>query len=164
MCTLLFVLLSLVTGLFNLTTFIWGHTMVGALDVLSGHMVTSILVTLMSLNASRHNYMLMTNLGCEFLSFFHGTLKPVVSPAATWGCAIWSSLAVVVLLGISGELHRTTLCQLHLLTAWPEYQIVMFSLGFNSALSSSWQAAPAHKDVASLYQVVLVVTLNMFAC
>jgi hypothetical protein len=60
-----------VTALFNLTTFIWCRAQLGVLDVmLSGLMVTCILMTLLSLSAAgRPNYVLKTNLSCGVLSF-----------------------------------------------------------------------------------------------
>ncbi|XP_015357551.1 uncharacterized protein LOC107156016 [Marmota marmota marmota] len=206
----LLVPLSLVTGLFNLITFIRNHGKLVALDMLlSGLTVTSILVTLLSLNAaSRPDYILTTNLLCGVLSFFsnmcyfnaqylqaamlvlfllpgfssylltgaQGTWRPLAGLAAIWGCAVCSSLVVVSLLGTSRELHQTTLCQADPLTAWPEYEIVKFSLGFGLALvlklvlllllsvKPAWRTALTRRDTASARWVVLAITLNMFAC
>ncbi|KAG3260140.1 hypothetical protein H1C71_029852, partial [Ictidomys tridecemlineatus] len=197
----LLVPLSLVTGLFNLITFIRNHGKLVALDMLlSGLTVTSILVTLLSLNAaSRPDYILTTNLHCGVLSFFSNmcyfnaqylqvamlvlfllpgssSYLPLAGLAAIWGCAVCSSLVVVSLLGTSRELHQTTLCQADPLTAWPEYEIVKFSLGFGLALvlklvlllllsaKPAWRTALTRRDTASARWVVLAITLNMFAC
>ncbi|XP_008562492.1 PREDICTED: uncharacterized protein LOC103582756 [Galeopterus variegatus] len=206
----LFVPMSLVTGLFNLTTFIRGRTRLGALDVLLSDLtVTNILVTLLSLSAiSRPNYILTTNLHCGVLSFLSnlcyfnaqylqlvmlvlvllpsflscllmrtkGAQKLAMGPVAILGCALCSSLVVVALLGISGELHKTTMCQVDPLIAWPEYEIVKFSLGFGVAVvfklvffillivRLARQASPPQRDTASAYLIVLAVTLTMFAC
>lgn len=197
--------LSLVTGLFCLSVFIRERTRLGVLDrLLAGLTVISILVTLLSLNAAgRPDYMVTTNLGCGTLSFFSNVcyftaqylqgamlvqsllpgfsgcqllVRPVASLAAIGGCAVCSSLIVVSLLGTSGELHATTVCQVDPLTAWPEYEIVKFSLGFAFALSfqmvllllhatqPAWRVAPAPRDTASGHWAVLAVALNMFAC
>ncbi|XP_021088585.1 uncharacterized protein LOC101829636 [Mesocricetus auratus] len=197
--------LSLVTGFFNLSVFIRDRTKLEVLDrLLAGLTVTSILVTLLSLNAAgRPDYMTTTNLGCGVLSFFSNVcyftaqylqgatlvpsllpgssgcqllVRPVASLAAIGGCAVCSSLIVVSLLGTSGELHATTMCQVDPLAAWPEYEIVKFSLGFALALSfqtvlfllhatqPAWRVAPAPRDTASGRWVVLAVALNMFAC
>ncbi|XP_075813039.1 uncharacterized protein LOC142840364 isoform X2 [Microtus pennsylvanicus] len=197
--------LSLVTGLFCLSVFIRERTRLGVLDrLLAGLTVTSILVTLLSLNAAgRPDYMATTNLGCGTLSFFSNVcyftaqylqgamlvqsllpgssgrqllVRPVASLVAIGGCAVCSSLIVVSLLGTSGELHATTVCQVDPLTAWPEYEIVKFSLGFALAMSfqmvllllhatyPAWRVAPAPRDPASGHWTVLAVTLNMFAC
>ncbi|MBZ3883500.1 G protein-coupled receptor 146 [Sciurus carolinensis] len=206
----LFVPLSLVTGLFNLITFIRGHRRLGALDMLlSGLTVTSVLATLLSLSvASRPDYIPTTNLQCGVLSFFSNmcyfnaqylqgamlvlsllpgssgylltgaqdTRKPLASLAAICGCAICSSLVVVALLGTSRELHKPTMCQADPLTAWPEYEIVKFSLGFGFGLilklvlllllttKLAWRTALTRRDTASALWVVLAITLNMFAC
>lgn len=198
--------LSLVMGLFSLSVFIQDRTRLGVLDrLLMGLTATSILVTLLSLNAAgRPDYMSTTNLGCGALSFFSNVCyftaqylqgamlllsflpgspccqlltRPVASLAAIGGCAVCSSLTVVSLLGTSGELHTTTMCQADPLTAWPEYEIVKFSLGFALALNfqmvlfllygtqPAWrEAPPAQNDRASGRWVVLAVTLNMLAC
>ncbi|XP_051018071.1 uncharacterized protein LOC127203336 [Acomys russatus] len=198
--------LSLVTGLFSLSVFIRGCTRLGVLDrFLAGLTVTSILATLLSLNAaSRPDYMYTTHLGCGALSFFSNVCyftaqhlqgamlklsllpgssgcrllaRPVVSLAAIGGCAVCSSLILVSLLGTFGELHTTTMCQADPLTAWPEYEIVKFSLGFALALSfqmvlfflratqPAWRVAPAQRDITDSGRwVVLAVALNMFAC
>ncbi|OBS69322.1 hypothetical protein A6R68_02150, partial [Neotoma lepida] len=197
--------LSLVTGLFSLSVFIQDRTRLGVLDrLLAGLTVTSIFVTLLSLNAAgRPDYMSTTNLGCGALSFLSNVcyftaqylqgamlvlsllpgssgyqllVRPVASLAAIGGCAVCSSLIVVSLLGTFGELHTTTVCQVDPLTAWPEYEIVKFSLGFALALSfqmvlfllyatkPAWRVAPAPRNTASGRWVVLVVALNMFAC
>ncbi|XP_021017505.1 uncharacterized protein LOC110293945 isoform X1 [Mus caroli] len=197
--------LSLVMGLFSLSVFILDRTRLGVLDrLLAGLTATSILVTLLSLNAAvRPDYMSTTNLGCGALSFFSNVCyfmaqylqgatlllaflpespccrllaRPVASLAAIGGCAVCSSLTVVSLLGTSGELHTTTMCQADPLTAWPEYEIVKFSLGFALALSFQmvllllyatqpvWRAAPSQRDTASGRWVALAVALNMLAC
>ncbi|XP_019493058.1 PREDICTED: G-protein coupled estrogen receptor 1 isoform X2 [Hipposideros armiger] len=67
----LLVPVSLVTGLFNLTTFIRGRARLGHLDAfLSDLTVTNVLVTLLSLTAaSRPDYLDTTHLGCAILSF-----------------------------------------------------------------------------------------------
>uniref|UniRef100_A0A8C6R9Z3 RIKEN cDNA C130050O18 gene n=2 Tax=Nannospalax galili TaxID=1026970 RepID=A0A8C6R9Z3_NANGA len=197
--------LSLATGLFNLSVFIRDHVRLGALDrFLLGLTVTSIVVTLLSLSAaSRPDYVLTTNLGCGALSFFSnvcyftsqylqgamlalsllpGSLgcrllaRPKAGLAAIGGCAICSSLIVVSLLGTSGELQRITMCQVDPLTAWPEYEIVKFSLGFAPALGlqlvllllyatwRAWRVAPAQRDAASGCWVVLAVAVITFAC
>ncbi|XP_028611947.1 uncharacterized protein LOC114611425 isoform X1 [Grammomys surdaster] len=197
--------LSLGIGLFSLSVFIRDRTRLGVLDrLLAGLTATSILVTLLSLNAAgRPDYLPTTNLGCGVLSFFSNACyfmaqylqgamlllsflpgspccrllaKPVASLAAIGGCAVCSSLIVVSLLGTFGELHTTTLCQADPLTAWPEYEIVKFSLGFALALSFQmvlfllyatqpvWRVAPAQRDTASGHWVVLAIALNMFAC
>ncbi|XP_052025049.1 uncharacterized protein LOC127673372 isoform X1 [Apodemus sylvaticus] len=197
--------LSLVTGLFSLGVFIRDRAKLGVLDrFLAGLTATGILVTLLSLNAAgRPDYMSTTNLGCGALSFFSnvcyflaqylqgGTLllsflpgspccqllaRPMASLAAIGGCAVCSSLIVVSLLGTSGELHTATMCQADPLTAWPEYEIVKFGLGFALALSlqmvlfllyatqPAWRVTPAQRDTASGRWVVLVVALNMLAC
>ncbi|XP_008532535.2 uncharacterized protein [Equus asinus] len=67
----LFVPVSLVTGLFNLTTFLRGRARLGGLDMfLSDLTVTNMLVTLLSLTAiSRPDYLATTNLSCAVLSF-----------------------------------------------------------------------------------------------
>lgn len=206
----LFVPLSLVTGLFNLITFIRSRGRLVALDVLlSGLTVTSVLATLLSLSAaSRPDYILTTNLHCGVLSFFsnmcyfnaqylqgallvlslspasssylltgdQGTRRPLAGLAAIWGCAVCSSLVVAALLGTSRELHETTMCQADPLTAWPEYEIVKFSLGFGLALllklvllllltaKPAWRTALTQRDTASARWVALAITLNMFAC
>lgn len=168
--------------------------------------VTSILVTLLSLSAAtRPDYMHTTNLGCGALSFFSNVCyftaqyvqgatlaltllpgssgcrllllaRPAASLAAIGGCAVCSSLVLVSLLGTSGELHTTTMCQADPMTAWPEYEIVKFSLGFALALTfqvgllllratkPAWRAAPAQGNTASGRWVVLAVALNMLAC
>lgn len=200
-----FVPLGLVSGLFSLIVFIQDRTRLGVLDrLLAGLTVTGIFATLLSLNAAgRPDYVSTTNLGCGALSFFSNVCyftaqylqgamlvlsllpgssgyqllaRPVASLAAIGACAVCSSLIVVSLLGTSGELHTTTLCQVDPLTAWPEYEIVKFSLGFVFASSfqmvlfllyatqPAWRVAPAPKDTASGRWVVLAVALNMFAC
>ncbi|ERE74576.1 G-protein coupled estrogen receptor [Cricetulus griseus] len=201
--------LSLVTGLFNLSVFIRDRTRLKVLDrLLAGLTVTSILVTLLSLNAAgRPDYMSTTNLGCAALSFFSNIcyftaqylqvamlvpsflpvssgyqllMRPVASLAAIGGCAVCSSLIVVSMLGTSGALHATTMCQVDPLAAWPEYEIVKFSLGFALALSfqmvlfllhatqPACRAAPdttdSDTDSDSERWVVLAIALNMFAC
>lgn len=67
----LLVPVSLVTGLFNLTTFIRGRARLGRLDAfLSDLTVTNVLVTLLSLTAaSRPEYLATSHLGCAALSF-----------------------------------------------------------------------------------------------
>nr|XP_012806027.2 uncharacterized protein LOC105944614 isoform X2 [Jaculus jaculus] len=197
--------LSLVTGIFNLTVFIRGHARLGLLDMLlAGLTVTSILVTLLSLSvASRPDYMLTTNLGCGVLSFLSNVCyfmaqylqgvtlipsflpgsagcllwaRPAASLAAIGGCAVCSSLIVVSLLGTFREPYKTTLCQADPLTAWPEYEIVKFSLGFALALvlqllflllcttQLAWRATPEQRNASSERRVVLAVALNMFTC
>lgn len=200
--------LSLVLGLFSLNVFIRDRTRLGALDrLLAGLTATSISVTLLSLNAAgRPDYISTTNLGCGTLSFFSNVCyfmaqylqgatlplaflpgspccqllaRPVASLAAIGGCAVCSALIVVSLLGTFGELHTTTMCQADPLTAWPEYEIVKFSLGFALALSfqmvlfllyatqPAWRVAPDQRDTEghpSGRWVVLAVALNMFAC
>lgn len=197
--------LSLVTGLFSLSVFIRGRTRLGVLDrLLVGLTGTSILATLLSFNvASRPGYLYTTNLGCGALSFFSNVCyftaqhlqgamlklsllpgssccrllaRPVASLAVIGGCAVCSSLILVSLLGTFGELHTTTMCQADPLTAWPEYEIVKFSLGFALALSfqmvliflratqPAWRVVPAQRDTDSGHWVVLAVALNMFAC
>uniref|UniRef100_A0A8C2N0D6 RIKEN cDNA C130050O18 gene n=1 Tax=Cricetulus griseus TaxID=10029 RepID=A0A8C2N0D6_CRIGR len=193
--------LSLVTGLFNLSVFIRDRTRLKVLDrLLAGLTVTSILVTLLSLNAAgRPDYMSTTNLGCAALSFFSNIcyftaqylqvamlvpsflpvssgyqllMRPVASLAAIGGCAVCSSLIVVSMLGTSGALHATTMCQVDPLAAWPEYEIVKFSLGFALALSFQMvlfllhATQPAYSDTDSDSErwVVLAIALNMFAC
>ncbi|XP_012878944.1 PREDICTED: uncharacterized protein LOC105990955 [Dipodomys ordii] len=119
---------------------------------------------------------LLPGSSCHLLLGSQGALNPAAGLAAIGGCAICSSLIMMALLGTSGELHRTTLCQVDPLTTWPEYEIVKFSLGFGLALAfklvllvlcatqSTWRAAPAQRDTASACGVVLAVALNMFAC
>lgn len=197
--------LSLTMGLFSLSVFIRDRTRLGVLDrLLAGLTATSISVTLLSLNtAGRPDYISTTNLGCGALSFFSNVCyfmaqylqgatlplaflpgspccqflaRPVASLAAIGGCAVCSSLIVVSLLGTFGELHTTIMCQADPLTAWPEYEIVKFSLGFALALSfqvvlfllyatqPAWRVVPDQRDTASRRWVVLAVALNMFAC
>ncbi|XP_055454462.1 uncharacterized protein LOC129670076 [Psammomys obesus] len=197
--------LSLAAGLFSLSVFIRDRARLGVLDrLLASLTVTSILVTLLSLSAAtRPDYMHTTNLGCGALSFFSNVCyftaqylqgatlaltllpgssgcrllaRPVASLAAIGGCAVCSSLVLVSLLGTSGELHTTAMCQVDPLTAWPEYEIVKFSLGFALALTfqvglfflramkPAWRVAPAQGDTASGRWVVLAVALNMLAC
>lgn len=102
--------------------------------------------------------------------------RPVESLAVIGGCAFCSSLGLAALLGTSGELSRTTLCQVDPLTAWPEYEIVKVSLGFGLALvlklaffillvvQLAWRAAPPQRDAASTPCVVLAMALTTFAC
>lgn len=105
-----------------------------------------------------------------------GAQGPAVGLAVLGGCALGSSLGVVALLGTSGELHRTTLCQLDPLTAWPEYEIVKVSLGFGLALilelvfftllvvQRAWRATPTQRDMGSAHPAVLAVALTTFTC
>ncbi|XP_004440985.1 PREDICTED: uncharacterized protein LOC101407016 [Ceratotherium simum simum] len=102
--------------------------------------------------------------------------RPAVGLAAIGGCAFCSSLGVVALLGTSGKLYETTLCQVDPLTAWPEYETVKVSLGFGFALilklaffillivQLAWRAAPPQRDAASAHLVVLAVALTTFVC
>lgn len=102
--------------------------------------------------------------------------RPVESLAVIGGCAFCSSLGLVALLGTSGELSRTALCQVDPLTAWPEYEIVKVSMGFGLALvlklaflllllvQLAQRAAPPQRDVASAPPVVLATALTTFAC
>ncbi|XP_022275522.1 uncharacterized protein [Canis lupus baileyi] len=202
--------ISLVAGLFNLTTFIKGRARQGSLDAfLLDLTVTNMLVTLLSLTAiSRPDYMATTNLSCAILCFLanvcyfnvqyaqlamlsvfllqgslpclrmaiNGAQSSVASLAAIGGCAFCSSLVLVALLGTSGELFQTTLCQVDPLTAWPEYEIVKVSLGFGLALvlklaffillvvQLARRAAPPQRDTASAPSVVLAMALTTFAC
>ncbi|ELV11027.1 uncharacterized protein LOC102482823 [Tupaia chinensis] len=202
----LFVPVSLAAGLLNFTTFMRNRSRLQALDMLLLDLaVTNVLVTLLSLSAAgRPDYLLTTNLCCGFLSFLSNicyfnaqylqvamllkfsllgslpcltrTQRPAVVLVAILGCAFCSSLVVVSLLGTSGELYKTIMCQMDLLTAWPEYEIVKFSLGFGFALvlklvffflvivKLAWQAVPLQRDMASAYLVVWAIALTMFAC
>ncbi|XP_034844116.1 uncharacterized protein LOC135364607 [Mirounga angustirostris] len=102
--------------------------------------------------------------------------RPVESLAVIGGCAFCSSLGLAALLGTSGELSRSTLCQVDPLTAWPEYEIVKVSLGFGLALvlklvffillivQLAWRAALPQRDAASAPRVVLATALTTFAC
>ncbi|KAG8509779.1 hypothetical protein J0S82_017297 [Galemys pyrenaicus] len=106
----------------------------------------------------------------------NGVQRPVAGLVAIWGCALCSSLAVVALLGISKELHRTILCQVDPLVAWPEYEIVKFSLGFGFSLvlelvffillviRLAQRTTSPKRDTASAHLVVLAVALTTFAC
>ncbi|EPY89330.1 hypothetical protein CB1_000116005 [Camelus ferus] len=106
-----------------------------------------------------------------------GAQRPAASLAAIGGCAICSSLGVVALLGMSGELYEPTLCQVDPLTAWPEYEIVKVSLGLGLALvlklvlltllgirRAGWAAPPQGDEGSAHCWVVLAVTLASFAC
>lgn len=105
-----------------------------------------------------------------------GPWGPAASLAAAGGCAVCSSLGAVALLGTSGELDHTTLCQADPLTAWPEYEMVKVSLGFGLALvlqlaflvllgvQRARRAAPAQRDAASACPVVPAIVLTTFAC
>ncbi|XP_037362626.1 uncharacterized protein LOC119241437 [Talpa occidentalis] len=201
---------SLVTGLFNLTTFIRSRARLGALDAfLLDLTVTNVLMTFLSLTiVSRPHYLATTKLSCAVLSFLFnlcyfntqyvqvamlfvfllqgspfclcmatkGVQRPAAGLVAIWGCALCSSLAVVALLGISKELHSTTQCQLDLLIAWPEYEIVKFSLGFGFSLvlelaffillvmRLAWRTTSPQRNTASAHLVVLAVALTTFAC
>uniref|UniRef100_A0A8C0QL06 Uncharacterized protein n=1 Tax=Canis lupus familiaris TaxID=9615 RepID=A0A8C0QL06_CANLF len=174
-----------------------GRARQGSLDAfLLDLTVTNMLVTLLSLTAiSRPDYMATTNLSCAILCFLanvcyfnvqyaqlamlsvfllQGSLPCLL--AAIGGCAFCSSLVLVALLGTSGELFQTTLCQVDPLTAWPEYEIVKVSLGFGLALvlklaffillvvQLARRAAPPQRDTASAPSVVLAMALTTFAC
>lgn len=192
--------LSLAAGLFNLVTFIRRRASLSSLDMLLLTLtVTNLLATLLSLTVlSRPGYLAVTHLSCAALSFLANlcyfyaqylqvvtlflvllpapTARPAAGLAVLGGCALGSSLGVVALLGTAGQLHTPTLCQLDPLTAWPEYEMVKFSLGFGLALLLELvlcallaarlvqrvvSPAPA---TASARCVVLVVALITFAC
>ncbi|XP_072453856.1 uncharacterized protein [Notamacropus eugenii] len=101
--------------------------------------------------------------------------KPLGNLSLVFACAFSSSLVGVMLLGIAGSLLKSTLCQVDPLTAWPEYEIVKFSLGFGVTLIIEvvfftlligklvQRNAPPQKD-KSTYLVMLTITLIMFAC
>ncbi|XP_003428891.2 uncharacterized protein LOC100085358 [Ornithorhynchus anatinus] len=102
--------------------------------------------------------------------------KPLGCLGLILACAFCSSLVGVSLLGTAGTLHEITSCQVDPLTAWPEYEMVKVSLGFGIALISEmfflvllfvklakWEA-PWHKENMATYQVVLAITLILFAC
>ncbi|XP_006859945.1 PREDICTED: uncharacterized protein LOC102837175 [Chrysochloris asiatica] len=103
-------------------------------------------------------------------------LRPALVLGAILGCTLCSSLGVVALLGTSGELYTTTRCQLDPLTAWPEYEVVKFSLGFGLTLllqlvfgilllvTQAWQGTAAQRDTALAMPVVLAMALTMSAC
>ncbi|XP_074057087.1 uncharacterized protein LOC141498056 [Macrotis lagotis] len=102
--------------------------------------------------------------------------KPLGYVSLVFVCAFISSLGGVMLLGTVGSLHENTLCQVDPLTAWPEYEIVKFSLGFGMALIIKVvfftlligklvrKDAPPQKADTSTYLVMLTITLIMFAC
>ncbi|XP_062041522.1 uncharacterized protein LOC133755427 [Lepus europaeus] len=99
-----------------------------------------------------------------------GARRPALGLAAVLGCAFCSALVLVALLGTSGELHDSTLCQLDPLTAWPEYEIMKFSLGLGLGLVLQLgccvlHAVPApRRDTASGGPVVPALALNMLVC
>lgn len=105
-----------------------------------------------------------------------GARRPALGLAAVLGCAFCSSLVLVALLGTSGELHDSTLCQLDPLTAWPEYEIMKFSLGLGlglvlqlgccvlQAIPAARQATPPRRDAASAWPVLPALALNMLVC
>ncbi|XP_007498373.2 uncharacterized protein LOC103100502 [Monodelphis domestica] len=91
-------------------------------------------------------------------------------------CAVGGSLGGTMLLGTAGSFLESAPCQVDPLSAWPEYEIVKFSLGFGAALVI--EAAfflllvgklvrghrPRQKSSQSAYPLVLASTLSMFAC
>ncbi|XP_044516006.1 uncharacterized protein LOC123234124 [Gracilinanus agilis] len=91
-------------------------------------------------------------------------------------CALGASAGGAMLLGTAGSLLESAPCQVDPLSAWPEYEIVKFSLGFGAALAIEAACflllvgklargnGPAQKDGLSAYPLVLASTLSMFAC
>ncbi|XP_055984543.1 uncharacterized protein LOC130036669 [Sorex fumeus] len=192
--------LSLAAGLFNLATFVRRRARLGNLDVfLLALTVTNLLATMLSLTVlSRPDYLAVTHLCCAALSFLANlcyfysqylqlamlflvllpvpACRPTATLAALGGCALGSSLAVVSLLGTAGQLYIPTLCQVDPLTAWPEYEMVKFSLGFGLAsllelvlcalLAARLvrRVVSPPKATASARSVVLAVALIAFAC
>ncbi|XP_004617317.2 uncharacterized protein LOC101543242 [Sorex araneus] len=192
--------LSLAAGLFNLATFIRRRDKLGSLDVLLLALtVTNLLATMLSFTVlSRPDYLAVTHLCCAALSFLANlcyfysqylqlamlflvllpapACRPTAALAALGGCALGSSLGVVSLLGMAGQLHAPTLCQVDPLTAWPEYEMVKFSLGFGLALllelvlcallaaRLAQRVVRAPQATASARSVVLAVALIAFAC
>ncbi|XP_068940939.1 C-X-C chemokine receptor type 1-like [Petaurus breviceps papuanus] len=104
------------------------------------------------------------------------TKKPLGTLSLVFACAFSSSLAGVMLLGTAGLLPERALCQVDPLTAWYEYEIVKFSLGFGVTLLIEMvfftlligklvrRDAPPQKDNRPAYLVMLTITLIMFAC
>ncbi|XP_043820086.1 uncharacterized protein LOC122726439 [Dromiciops gliroides] len=102
--------------------------------------------------------------------------KPLGYLSLVFACAFSSSLGGVMLLGTTGSLLESTLCQVDPLTAWPEYEIVKFSLGFGVALiievvfftlligKLAQRDVTPQKDNMPTYRVMLTITLVMFAC
>ncbi|XP_020834353.1 uncharacterized protein LOC110202501 [Phascolarctos cinereus] len=102
--------------------------------------------------------------------------KPLGNLSLIFVCAFSSSLGGVMLLGTAGLLLKSTLCQVDPLTAWPEYEIVKFSLGFGVTLIIEvvfftlligklvQRVTPPQKDNRPTYLVMLTITLIMFAC
>ncbi|XP_004598218.2 uncharacterized protein LOC101535505 [Ochotona princeps] len=112
----------------------------------------------------------------RLLTAVQGAPRPAGGLAVLLGCALCSSLVLVALLGTAGDLHKMTACQLDLLAAWPEYEIVKFSLGLGLALAfklgclilctvpAARQATPALGDLARACPVVPALALTMLAC
>ncbi|XP_036597226.1 uncharacterized protein LOC118833910 [Trichosurus vulpecula] len=102
--------------------------------------------------------------------------NPLGNLGLVFACAVSSSLVGVMLLGTAGSLLKSTLCQVDPLTAWPEYEIVKFSLGFGVTLIIQVVFfsllvgklvrgdAPSQKENRPTYLVMLTITLIMFAC
>ncbi|XP_006889789.1 PREDICTED: uncharacterized protein LOC102850173 [Elephantulus edwardii] len=105
-----------------------------------------------------------------------GPLRMALALMAILGCALCSSLGTVALLGTSGELHKSTHCQLDPLTTWPEYEVLKFSLGFALTLlleltfcvlictTRAWQGTETWRGMASASPAVLAIALTGFAC
>ncbi|KAM6155809.1 uncharacterized protein ACDL77_025012 [Rhynchocyon petersi] len=105
-----------------------------------------------------------------------GALRPALALVAILGCALCSSLGTVALLGTSGELHKTTRCQLDPLNTWPEYEVLKFSLGFGLTLLldltfgflfcgiRTWRGADLQRGTALASPAVLAIVLTVFAC
>ncbi|XP_051856371.1 uncharacterized protein LOC127564096 [Antechinus flavipes] len=102
--------------------------------------------------------------------------KPLGHLGLVFACAFSSSLGGAILLGTASSLSDSALCQVDPLAAWPEYEIVKFSLGFGVALSIevvfftlligklARRGAPPQKDGAHTHLITLTITLIMFAC